>query len=83
MDFEDYEAVGTFRNALSMHCEEVYLEASADHRRKLSSECLRRSHTDTFSDPRGVRRPTCVQDLSVLCEVPENEVVRIVEVFGN
>ena len=24
IDFEDYEAVGTFRNALSMHCEEVY-----------------------------------------------------------
>jgi tetratricopeptide (TPR) repeat protein len=80
MDFEDYEAVGTFRNALSMHCEEVYLEASEDHREKLV-ERMFKALTDTFSDPRGVRRPTCVQDLSVLCEVPETEVIRIVEVF--
>ena len=80
MDFEDYEAVGTFRNALSMHCEEVFQEASADHREEIV-ERMFKALTDTFSDPRGVRRPTCVQDLSVLCEVPESDIIRIVEIF--
>ena len=80
IDFEDYESVGTSRNALSMHCEEVYLEASSDHKEKVV-ERMFKALTDTFSDPRGVRRPTCVQDLSVLCEVSESEVIRIVEVF--
>ena len=80
IDFEDYEAVGTFRNALSMHCEEVYHEASADDRGKIV-ERMFKALTDTFSDPRGVRRPTCVKDLSQLCEVPESEIIRVVEIF--
>jgi tetratricopeptide (TPR) repeat protein len=80
MDFGDYEAVGTFRNALSMHCEEVYQEASADDRGKIV-ERMFKALTDTYSDPRGVRRPTSVHDLSVLCAVPESEITRIVEIF--
>jgi tetratricopeptide (TPR) repeat protein len=80
LDFEDYEAIGTFRNALSMHCEEAYHEASADHREKVV-ERMFKALTDTFSDPRGVRRPTSLSELSAVCEVPEMEVTRVIEVF--
>jgi hypothetical protein len=37
--------------------------------------------TDTFSDPRGVRRPTSVQELAAICEASEPEVIRVVETF--
>ena len=80
LDFDDYEAIGTFRNALSMHCEEAYQEASADHREQVV-ERMFKALTDTFSDPRGVRRPTSVKELSAVCEVPETEVTQVIEIF--
>jgi hypothetical protein len=80
LDFEDYEAIGTLRNALSMHCEEAYQEARAGYAEKVA-ERMFKALTDTFSDPRGVRRPTTVKELSAVCEVPEMEVIRIVEMF--
>jgi tetratricopeptide (TPR) repeat protein len=80
IDFEDYEAIGTFRNALSTHCEEAYQEGSAETGEKVVEKIFK-ALTDTFSDPRGVRRPTCVQDLAAICEAPESEVIRVVEVF--
>ena len=80
LDFEDYEAIGTFRNALSMHCEEAYQETRAGHVEKVT-ERMFKALTDTFSDPRGVRRPTTVKELSAVCEVPEIEVIRVIEIF--
>ena len=80
LDFEDYEAIGTFRNALSMHCEEAYQETRAGHAEKVT-ERMFKALTDTFSDLRGVRRPTTVKELSAVCEVPEMEVIRVIEIF--
>ncbi len=80
MDVEDYEAVGTLRNALSTHAEEAYQEATAGGGSRLV-ERLFKALTDTFSDRRGVRRPTSVQELAAVCEITETEVVRIVEIF--
>ena len=37
--------------------------------------------TDTFSDPRGVRRPTPCRELAAICEASEAEVIEVVEVF--
>jgi tetratricopeptide (TPR) repeat protein len=80
IDIADYEAVGTLRNALSIHAEEAYDETGSDASHQLT-ERIFRALTDTFSDPRGTRRPTAVSDLAAICESSEADVVRIVEIF--
>jgi len=80
IDISDYEAVGTLRQALSLHAEEAYQETGSE-RSQRTAERIFRALTDTFSDHRGVRRPTAVQELAAICEVPEAEVIEIVEVF--
>ncbi|WP_433976012.1 hypothetical protein [Tunturiibacter lichenicola] len=80
IDIEDYEAIGTFRRALSIHAEEAYEETGSDDAKKLA-ERLFKALTDTFSDYRGIRRPTSVGDLTSISEAPEADVVRIIEIF--
>ena len=80
IDIADYEAVGTMRNALSAHAEEAYQEAGSERSRKIV-ERMFKSLTDTFSDPRGVRRPTSVQELVAICEAPDSDVIEVVEIF--
>lgn len=80
IDIADYEAVGTLRQALSLHAEEAYQQTGSDHSRRIA-ERLFKALTDTFSDPRGVRRPTAVRELAEICETPESEVIQVVDVF--
>ena len=80
IDVEDYVAVGTIRNALSAHAEEAYQEAGSESSRKIV-ERMFKSLTDTFSDPRGVRRPTSVQEVVAICDASESEVIEVIEIF--
>jgi tetratricopeptide (TPR) repeat protein len=80
IDIEDYEAIGTFRQALSIHAEEAYEETGSDDGKKLA-ELVFKALTDTFSDHRGIRRPTSVGDLVAISESTETDVVRIIEIF--
>ena len=80
LDIEHYEAIGTLKSALSLHAEEAYQEAGSD-RNKLTAQRIFKALTDTFSDPRGVRRPTSVRDLAAICDVPEAEIFQVVEIF--
>ena len=80
IDLVDYEAVGTIRNALSLHAEEAFQETGTAVRQR-TTERMFRALTDTFSDPRGVRRPTSIAELAAICEVPEASVMEIVEIF--
>lgn len=80
IDTADYEAVGTLLQALSLHAEEAFLETGSDADRKIA-ERIFKALTDTFSDPRGVRRPTSVRQLSAICEASEPEVIQIVNIF--
>jgi tetratricopeptide (TPR) repeat protein len=80
MDIEDYDAIGTFRQALSLHAEEAYEEVGAEDA-KNAAERIFKALTDSFSDARGIRRPTCTRDLAAVTETPEAEVIRIVEIF--
>jgi tetratricopeptide (TPR) repeat protein len=80
IDIEDYQAIGTLRNALSIHAEESYEEVCKNYSQKIV-ERMFKALTDTFSDPRGVRRPTSVQDLAAICEVSEDEVIQVIEIF--
>ena len=80
IDIEDYQAIGTLRNALSIHAEESYEEVGKENGQKIV-ERMFKALTDTFSDPRGVRRPTSVQDLAAICEVSEEEIIQTIEIF--
>src|SRR5580698_6832496 len=80
IDIEDYEAIGTFRRALSIHAEEAYEDTGTDDAKKLA-ERIFKALTDTFSDHRGIRRPSSVGDLIAISEATEVDVIRIIEIF--
>jgi tetratricopeptide (TPR) repeat protein len=80
IDIADYEAVGTMQQALSLHAEEAFLETGSDANRKIA-ERIFKALTDTFSDPRGIRRPTSVQELAAICERPDADVIQVIDVF--
>ncbi len=80
IDVSDYDAIGTMRSALSLHAEEAYQETGSEQGQQIA-ERMFKALTDTFSDPRGIRRPTSVKQLSAICEAPEPDVIRIVEIF--
>jgi tetratricopeptide (TPR) repeat protein len=80
LDLQNYEAVGGLKDALSLHAEEAYQETGSDDMKGLT-ERMFRALTDTFTDPRGVRRPTSVGDLAAICEASESDVMAVVEIF--
>ena len=81
IDIEDYEAIGSFRQALSKHAEEAYEETGSEDARKVT-ERIFKALTDTFSDHRGIRRPTSVGDLIAVSEPASmDDVIRIIEIF--
>ena len=80
MDIPNYEAVGTLREALSMHAEEAYQETGTG-RGQVIAEKIFKALTDTVSDQRGVRRPTSVHELAAVCEAPVSEIVQVIEIF--
>ena len=45
------------------------------------AEQMFKALTDTFSDQRGVRRPTSIAELAAICGVDQTEVIRVVEIF--
>ncbi len=80
IDISHYETVGTMRHALSLHAEEAFDDVPSE-RGKQVVERMFRSLTDTFSDPRGVRRPTSVKRLAEICEASEAEIIEFVDIF--
>lgn len=80
IDIAHYEAVGTLQQALSLHAEEAYQDTQPGAGRHIA-ERMFKALTDTFADHRGVRRPTSVEDIAAICEVPEPEVIEVVEIF--
>jgi tetratricopeptide (TPR) repeat protein/energy-coupling factor transporter ATP-binding protein EcfA2 len=80
IDVANYEAVGTMQHCLSNHAEQAFEEAVAQGAQHIA-ERLFKTLTDTFSDPRGVRRPTSVRQLASTCAASEAEVAKVIEVF--
>ncbi len=80
IDIDDYEAVGTTTHALSIHAEEAFLDCEAAGL-TLVVERVLKALTDTFADPRGIRRPTTIGELAAIADAPEADVMRVVEFF--
>jgi tetratricopeptide (TPR) repeat protein len=80
IELEDYEAVGTIRTALSLHAEQAYQDTVAQGTQHIA-ERMFKDLTDTYSDPRGVRRPTTLQELVNVCGASEATVVQVINTF--
>lgn len=80
LDVDDYEAVGTFHRALSLHAEEAYHEAVTAGFEPVAQHIFK-ALTDMVSDARGVRRPTSVAELAAVASVPEADILRVVDMF--
>jgi hypothetical protein len=80
IDLEHYGAIGTMTRALAMHAEEAYAEI-ASPRGHRTAEALFKALTDTFSDSRGVRRPTAVAEIAAIAETDEAEVIAVADTF--
>lgn len=80
IDVDAYEKIGTLRDALSRHAEEAYQETHGDRGKQICGEMFK-ALTDTFSDSRGVRRPTSIHELAEICEATDAEVIAVVEIF--
>jgi tetratricopeptide (TPR) repeat protein len=80
IDIADYEAVGCLHQALSIHAEEAYQQTLAERHKGLAEKIFK-ALTDTYTDPRGVRRPTSIGELAAICEASEHEIVEVVEAF--
>ncbi len=79
LGINDYEAIGGISRALSDHANEAFDELSQDE--KVGCERIFRSLTEKGSDNRGVRRPTSIKELSKISELPEETVIKIIDVF--
>lgn len=80
LDEKNYEAIGTMKEALSVHLEELFGTLN-DERSKLNAEKIFKALTDVSQESRGTRRPT---PLSVICKLTgstEDEVIKIIDVF--
>ena len=80
VDIADYEAIGGLQQAMSIHAEEAFEEASFERGHQITEKIFK-ALTDTYSDPRGIRRASSIQELAAVCEASEAEVIRIVEIF--
>jgi len=80
IDIADYEAVGCLHQALSIHVEEAYQQTLAERHKGLAEKIFK-ALTDTYTDPRGVRRPTSIEELAAICEASKPEIVEVVEAF--
>jgi hypothetical protein len=80
VDLEDYEAAGAMRNALNLHAEQAYDECAARGLEKIT-EHLFKAITDTFSDPRGTRRPTSVANLMAITGASETQLAEVIDIF--
>jgi WD40 repeat protein len=80
IDLAHYEAIGTMRHALSQHADEAYGElATSDDRQ--TCERMFKSLVEMTPQAGGVRRPCRVAELVAISEMPEHQVVPILERF--
>jgi len=80
IDIEHYEAIGTMKEALSVHLEEIYAGLK-DERSKQLTEKLFKALTDISNESRGTRRPTPLGEICTLTNAREEEIIRVIDQF--
>ncbi|MBS1558295.1 MAG: High-affnity carbon uptake protein Hat/HatR [Bacteroidetes bacterium] len=79
LDLKHYEAIGTMKEALSMHANEAYDELEEDQKR--ICEVMFKAITEKKGESFGIRRPTRLNEIASIADVSENEVVEVIEKF--
>ena len=80
IDFEDYEAIGTMKDALSKHADEAYGDISSDRGRHLA-EMVFKALTETTGQGLGLRRPCRVRELCEIGDASVAEITAVIDLF--
>ncbi len=75
-----YQAIGTMKEALSVHLEEIYAELK-DNRSKYDAEKLFKALTDITKESRGTRRPTSLKEICTLTNSREEDIIGVIDHF--
>jgi WD40 repeat protein/energy-coupling factor transporter ATP-binding protein EcfA2 len=79
VDLKHYEAIGTMREALSMHANEAYDELTEDQQH--ICEVLFKAITEKRGENFGIRRPTRLNEIASIADCSEDEVIEVIEKF--
>src|SRR5690606_19781914 len=71
LDLKHYEAIGTMSEALSMHANEAYDERTEEQNHVC--EILFKAITEKRGQNFGIRRPTRLNEIAAIADVPESE----------
>ena len=77
---DHYKAIGTMKEALSVHLEEIFLELN-DQKSKFITEKLFKALTEVSKENRGTRRTAQLGEICTLAEAKEQEVIKVIEAF--
>ncbi len=80
LDVDDYVAIGGMAEALSQHAEEAYADLPDDRHREIAKRIFQ-ALSDKGPDNREARRPTAIAKLAQIADVPEDDIIRVVEEF--
>ena len=81
LDFSDYFSIGTMRDAISRHADEIY--EKLDHHGKTICEKLFKLITGKGSDNKGIRYPSDIKTLRSAIRCNEDELIKVIEEFRN
>ncbi len=79
MDLRHYNAIGTLREALSLHANEAF--DSLSKREQEICETMFKALIERGSENQGIRRPTKLSTIAAIAGVTEDDVTRVVERF--
>ncbi len=77
---EHYRAIGTMKEALSMHLEEIFTELWGDSDRRIAEKVFK-ALTGFNVEKKITRRPTRLEELSKLAGAEMSKVIRIIDIF--
>ncbi len=79
IDLKHYEAIGTMKEALSMHANEAFDELN-DYQREICA-ILFKAITEKRGENFGIRRPTLLNEIASIADVSVEEVSSVIERF--
>ena len=81
LDFSDYLAIGTIKDSISRHADELY--EKLDGREKNICAHIFKNLTGPGPDNKGIRLPLAIKDLKSTIQCGYDELIKVVEEFRN
>jgi WD40 repeat protein len=79
IDFSDYSSVGTMKDAISRHADEVYFGLSQQNRK--ICESLFKLITGKGSDNKGMRYPSSIRTIKMVIRCTDEDLMEVIEKF--